>query len=222
MKKILCSISILSILIDQFIKIYVKTHFIPGSGIYIFSFFWIFFVENPGMAYGYYLLPGYSGKLYLSILRLIFIIIILSFIIIFYKKYKYNKYSNYLIFPLVLICSGSIGNFFDSALYGLLFNTGTIYNHTIHKWVSYSEISNFNNFICFNQKGGYASFMNGCVVDMFYLPIIDTYIPYNIPIIGGYKIKFFQFIFNFADILITLGIILLFFFKNKIKKIKFF
>ncbi|WP_238785480.1 signal peptidase II [Blattabacterium cuenoti] len=214
------SISIFSIFIDQCLKIYVKTHFIPGTGISIFSFFWILFVENPGMAYGISILPGFYGKLCLSILRLVFIIIILYCILLFYNKYQ-NKYLNYLIVPLILICSGSIGNFFDSALYGLLFKTGTVYNKVINKWITYSEISKFNNLIIYNNQG-YAPLMNGCVVDIFYLPIVNIYIPYYIPIFGGYHIQFFQFIFNFADILITLGIFLLFFFRKKIIKIELY
>ncbi|WP_185862577.1 lipoprotein signal peptidase [Blattabacterium cuenoti] len=213
MKKVFLSIfSIL--LVDQILKIYVKTHFELGSGVYIFPFFWIFFVENPGMAYGIYLAPGYLGKIILSVFRIILVFFLSVFI---YKKIK-KESSNYLIIPTTFILSGAIGNLLDSALYGLLFDTGTIYDKESHKWISYAGISKIN----FHLSNGYAAFMEGCVVDMFYFPIIDTYIPTWIPFIGGDHFHFFQPVFNLSDFVIFLGVVLLFIFKNKIKHAKIF
>ncbi|AWU43075.1 lipoprotein signal peptidase [Blattabacterium punctulatus] len=212
MKKIFLSIFPI-ILIDQILKIYIKTHFELGKGIPIFSFFWIFFVENPGMAYGISIAPGYFGKIFLSFFRFIVVLFIFFFL---YKNIK-KKSSNYLIIPTIFILSGAIGNLLDSFLYGLLFDTGTIYNQESHKWISYSGISNI-----FPWNGGYASFMKGCVVDMFYFPIFDIYIPYWTPFFGGYNFKFFKPVFNFSDFIISIGIILLLIFKKKIKHVKIF
>lgn len=210
MKKIFLIIfSIL--LIDQFLKIYIKTHFELGSGFCIFPFFCIFLVENPGMAYGFNLAPGYLGKILLSISRLFLILFILFFI---YKHVK-KKSSNYLIIPIILILSGAIGNFLDSALYGLLFNTGTIYNKEYRKWIPYSGISKIS------FSNGYASLMEGCVVDIFYFPIINTNFPNWVPFFGGKNFQFFKPIFNVSDIVIFIGIILFLLFKRRIKNIKF-
>lgn len=214
MKKIFLSISSI-LLTDQILKIYVKTHFELGNGVSIFPFFWIFFVENPGMAYGIYLAPGYLGKILLSIFRIILVFFLSVFL---YKKIK-KKSSNYLIIPTTFILSGAIGNFLDSALYGLLFDTGTIYDRGSHKWISYAGISKINLHL---SNNGYANFMEGCVVDMFYFPIIDTYIPTWIPFFGGSHFHFFKPVFNLSDFVIFLGVVLLFIFKNKIKHVKIF
>ncbi|WP_185865889.1 lipoprotein signal peptidase [Blattabacterium cuenoti] len=212
MKKIfLVVFSIL--LIDQILKIYIKTHFELGSGVFIFPFFCIFFVENPGMAYGFYLGTGYYGKILLSFFRFFLVSLIFLFL---YKNVKKGS-SSYLTIPTGLILSGAMGNFLDSALYGLLFNTGTVYSKEYHKWIPYLGISKINNFFV---GGGYASFMKGCVVDMFYFPIIDTHFPNWIPFLGGTNFQFFKPVFNLSDMSIFIGVILLFIFKNRIKNAK--
>ncbi|WP_185869487.1 lipoprotein signal peptidase [Blattabacterium cuenoti] len=219
MKKFfLIIISIL--LIDQILKIYIKSHFKLGDGILIFPYFWILFVENPGMAYGIYLGQGYYGKIILSILRFFLVFFIFIFL---YKSVK-RGFTNYLTIPISLILSGALGNFLDSALYGLLFNSGTIYSKEYHKWIPYFGISKINSpfSIIFGNENGYASFMEGCVVDMFYFPIIDINIPDWIPIFGNYNFQFFKPIFNISDIVISIGVFLLFLFKKKIKNIKIF
>ncbi|WP_185873191.1 lipoprotein signal peptidase [Blattabacterium cuenoti] len=202
------------ILVDQFLKIYVKTHFELGNGYYIFSFFRIFFIENPGMLYGIIISSGYNGKILLSIIRFFLVL----FILFFYIKNERKNINNYLSIPISFILSGSIGNFLDSFIYGKLFNTGTIYSKEYGKWVSYSGISKLN----FFTKNGYSSLMEGCVVDIFYFPIIDFIFPKSIPFIGGYNFKFFKPVFNLSDAAIFIGIILIFFFKKKINKVNFF
>ncbi|WP_185859174.1 lipoprotein signal peptidase [Blattabacterium cuenoti] len=199
------------LLIDQILKIYIKTHFELGSGVFIFPFFWIFFVENPGMAYGFYLGTGYYGKILLSFFRFFLVCLISLFL---YKNVKKGS-SSYLTIPTGLILSGAIGNFLDSALYGLLFNTGTVYSKEHHKWIPYLGISKMK----FNG-GGYASFMKGCVVDMFYFPIIDTHFPDWIPFFGGIHFQFFKPVFNVSDMSIFIGVISFFIFKNRIKNTK--
>ncbi|WP_185867020.1 lipoprotein signal peptidase [Blattabacterium cuenoti] len=203
--------------IDQILKIYIKTHFELGGGITILPFFRIFFVENPGMAYGINFGLGYYGKILLSVLRLLLVFFIFIFL---YKNIK-KKSSKYLTIPISMIFSGAMGNFLDSALYGLLFDTGTIYNQKYQKWIPYSGISKINfDIIEKNYVGGYASLMEGCVVDMFYFPIIDTCFPFWIPFFGGYNFQFFKPIFNFSDVVIFIGVFSLFIFKRKIKNVK--
>ncbi|WP_185861148.1 lipoprotein signal peptidase [Blattabacterium cuenoti] len=205
------------LLIDQILKIYVKTHFELGGGISIFPFFQICFVENPGMAYGIHFGFGYHGKIFLSLLRFFLIFLIFIFL---YKNIKKGS-SKYLMISISLILSGSMGNFLDSALYGLLFDKGTVYSQEYHKWISYFGISKINsNIFSLNYTRGYAPFMGGCVVDMFYFPIIDIYFPCWIPFFGGYNFKFFKPVFNLSDIVISIGVFLLFIFKHKMKDIK--
>ncbi|WP_185864914.1 lipoprotein signal peptidase [Blattabacterium cuenoti] len=197
------------IVLDQLLKIYVKTHFRLGDEFYIFSFFRINFIENPGIAYGFFINKSY-GKIILSIIKVILIIIISIFHINNIRK----NVTNYIIIPIDFILSGSISNFLDNALYGLLFNSGTVYNKKFHNWIFYSGISTID----FSFKKGYSHFMEGCIVDMFYFPLINFSFPKWIPIVSEFNFQFFQPIFNLSDIFIFIGIILLFFFRNKINQ----
>ncbi|WP_185876706.1 lipoprotein signal peptidase [Blattabacterium cuenoti] len=215
MKKIFLIIfSIL--LIDQISKIYIKTHFELGSGVPVFPFFWILFVENPGMAYGIRIGTGYHGKVLLSIFRFFLVLLIFFFL---YKNVKRGS-SNYLTIPISFIFSGAMGNFFDSAFYGFLFDTGTIYCEKYHDWISYRGISKINQFFSNSGGRGYSSFMKGCVVDIFYLPIIDIHFPNWIPFFGNFHFQFFKPIFNVSDISIFTGFILFFLFQNRIGNVK--
>ncbi len=168
------------------------------------------------MAYGIYFGNGSSGKILLSIFRFFLIFLISSFL---YKNIKKGS-SHYLTIPTSFILSGAIGNFLDSALYGLLFDTGTVYSKLYNKWIPYFGISKINSFFENSFHVGYASLMEGCVVDMFYLPIINTCLPTWIPFFGGSHFQFFKPIFNLSDMFIFIGVILLFVFNYKIKNIK--
>ncbi|WGH27796.1 MAG: signal peptidase II [Candidatus Bostrichicola ureolyticus] len=183
-------ITLIIILIDQSLKIYIKTHLQLGDSIYIFPFFKFYFIENPGIAYGFNLGLGYIEKIIINIMRFIFIIILL------WKIKTYTKYKK-LIIPISLIFAGAIGNTIDSTLYGLIFNTGTIYDTIYNKWIGYDGLSKFSNH-------GYSFFMGGCVVDIFKLTLIDKYI--NIPFFGLKHFEIFKPIFNIADVSIFLGI----------------
>ena len=71
----------------------------------------------------------------------------------------------------------------------------------------------------FPEGGGYASFLHGRVVDMFYFPIIrDAHFPTWFPIWGGEEFEFFRPVFNFADMAISTGVIALFVFQNRFFK----
>ena len=56
------------------------------------------------------------------------------------------------------------------------------------------------------NTGGYASFLHGRVVDMFYFPLIDTVLPSWFPIWGGERFEFFRPVFNLADAAISVGV----------------
>lgn len=179
------------LIIDQIIKISVKTGMYWHENIRITDWFYIFFTENNGMAFGMEVI----GKLFLSTFRIVAVGLIIWYLI---KIIKQNFNTGYIV-CISLILAGALGNIIDSAFYGLIFNEST-----------YDNISTFVPF-----GHGYSSFLHGKVVDMFYFPIIDTNWPDWIPFIGGDHFIFFSPIFNFADASISCGIIALLLFYSK-------
>ncbi|MCU7617241.1 lipoprotein signal peptidase [Chryseobacterium sp. PBS4-4] len=204
MKKIL-AVTFLILFIDQASKIYIKTHFSLGESVSVLPFFKFTFVENPGMAYGFHF-GGLFGKYLLVILRLFLI----GGMIYLFKKWLKQGASNYLIIPMSIIFAGAIGNIIDGMFYGLIFDSGTVYDESIGRWLDYGGVSKITSF-----GHGYSNFMKGCVVDMLHFPLVDWTVPESWPIIGGKHIEFFKYIFNVADSAITVGAALLLIFRKK-------
>ncbi|WP_407484281.1 lipoprotein signal peptidase [Elizabethkingia meningoseptica] len=203
MKKII-AVTLLILIIDQASKLYIKTHFHLGESVDVFSWFKLAFVENPGMAYGLHF-GGAIGKYALSLVRIALVI----GIIVMFKKWLREGASNYLIIPMAMIFAGAIGNLIDGMFYGLLFDTGTVFEPSIGRWIGYDGISKIG------AGSGYASFMNGCVVDMLYFPLFKFNWPSWIPGIGGTEFEFFRPVFNIADSAITVGAVIILIFKKK-------
>lgn len=204
MKKIF-AITFIILLIDQISKIYVKTHFQVNDFVTIMPGFKLTFVENPGMAYGFHF-GGIIGKYFLVIVR----IFLIGGMVYLFKKWLQRGESNYLIIPMAMIFAGAIGNLIDGMFYGLIFDSGTVYDETVNQWIGYGGISKV---VPFGQ--GYSTFMKGCVVDMLHFPLVDFTIPENWPVIGGKHIEFFKYIFNVADSAITVGAAFLLIFRKK-------
>ncbi|PWN61429.1 lipoprotein signal peptidase [Chryseobacterium oncorhynchi] len=204
MKKIL-AITFLVLLIDQASKIYIKTNFNLGDSVSIFPGFKLTFVENPGMAYGFHF-GGIIGKYLLVILR----VFLIGGMVYMFKKWLKEGASNYLLIPMSIIFAGAIGNLIDGMFYGMIFDSGSVYDPSIDRWLDYGGISKI---VPFGQ--GYSSFMKGCVVDMFHFPLVDWYVPDSWPLIGGKHIEFFKYIFNVADSAITVGATFLLIFRKK-------
>lgn len=184
----------LVILIDQVVKIAVKTSMFSGEELEVIkNFFYIHFTENPGMAFGM-VFGGDSGKLFLSIFRLIAISGIAYFLISSIKKDMHAGF----IFCVALILAGAAGNMIDCAFYGLIFDDST------------QRLAQL-----FPARGGYGSFLKGNVVDMFYFPMVSGYFPTWIPKIGGEPFTFFNAIFNVADSAISVGVAIIFVFQVK-------
>lgn len=204
MKKIL-AITFLILLIDQASKIYVKTHFNLDDSISVLPGFKLTFVENPGMAYGLHF-GGIIGKYFLVIIR----VFLIGGMIYLFKKWLERGESNYLLIPMSIIFAGAIGNLIDGMFYGLIFDSGTVYDASIDRWIGYGGISKLAPI-----GQGYSTFMKGCVVDMLHFPMVDWNVPESWPLIGGKHIEFFKYIFNVADSAITVGATLLLVFRKK-------
>lgn len=205
MKKI-ALVTFLILLIDQASKMYVKTHFELNESIPVIQgFFNKTFVENPGMAYGFHF-GGIIGKYFLVIVR----ICLIAGMIYLFKKWLQRGESNYLLIPMAMIFAGAIGNLIDGMFYGMIFDSGTVFDESTGRWIGYGGVSHFVPF-----GHGYSTFMKGCVVDMLHFPIVDWNVPESWPLIGGKHIEFFKYIFNIADSAITVGAALLLIFRKK-------
>lgn len=188
----------LVLLVDQILKIYIKTHFFLGEEIHVMGdWFIIHFTENPGMAFGYEL--GFSwGKLALSLFR-IGAIIALGFYIAHIVK---RKSPAGFVLSISLIMAGALGNMIDSAFYGMIFSESMFH-----------EVAT-----AFPDGGGYASFLHGEVVDMFYFPLFSFSWPEWMPWLGGQMFTFFQPVFNVADASITVGVVMILLFQKSFFK----
>lgn len=190
----LAAIVLVVLIIDQLLKIHVKMNYSIGGGFDMLGIDWarIHFIENKGMAFGLSY-GGEIGKYVLSIFRIAMVV----FLIYFLKTVIKSKESFGLQISLALIIAGAIGNILDSAFYGLIFSES-----------GYHKVATL-----FPEGGGYAGFLQGKVVDMFYFPMINTHWPDWVPYFGGNTFSFFRPVFNVADSSISIGVamILLFY-----------
>ena len=186
------------LLIDQMIKVWVKTSMTLHESIHVTDWFYITFIENNGMAFGMQL----GSKIVLSLFRVIAISALGYYI---WLEVKRKAKTGYLV-CLSLVLAGAAGNLIDCMFYGLVFNESSPY------YLSY--------FVPFGT--GYAPFLMGKVVDMFYFPLIETEWPMWMPFVGGEHFVFFSPVFNFADSCISVSVVwLLLFYRQEISRMSF-
>lgn len=179
------------LLIDQAIKLWVKTSMELHESIHVFDWFYITFIENNGMAYGMQL----GSKLLLSLFRLIAISVLGYYV---WRQVKTGARWGYVV-CLSMILAGAVGNLIDCMFYGMIFEQSTPYH--IAQFTAFGE--------------GYSSFLMGRVVDMFYFPLIVSTWPDWVPWYGGDEFIFFSPVFNFADANISVGVVVLLLFFRK-------
>lgn len=188
-------IILLVIIVDQWSKIYVKTHFYYGEEVLVMgNWFRLHFIENNGMAFGMKFSQGDIGKLLLTSFRLIAV----GFGFYMLKQLVKKQYSRGAIICGSLILAGAMGNLIDSMFYGLVFTESSFH---IARFVPWGQ--------------GYGKLLHGQVVDMLYFPMVEFKMPDNVPLLGGKIISFFDPVFNIADAAISTGVITLLVFQKK-------
>lgn len=179
------------LVIDQTIKVLVKTNMELGQSIHITDWFQILFIENNGMAYG----MTFFNKLVLSLFR----IVAIGAIGFYLWRVVHTKHKRGYVIALAMVLAGAAGNIFDSMFYGLVFDQSTYF--------SVSQVVPFGT--------GYAPFLYGRVVDMFYFPLIVTHYPDWSPFHAGDEFIFFSPVFNFADACISVSVVAIFLFYRQ-------
>ena len=153
----------------------------------------IYLAATEGMAWGWKF-GGEIGKMSLTLFRMVAVIFGIWYIREIMKKKQHPGF----IVCVGLIFAGALGNLIDSMFYGLIFEEST-----------YTSVAGM-----FPEKG-YAGFLHGKVVDMFYFPLIRTHYPEWMPFVGGDEFEFFSPVFNIADASISAGVITLLVFQKK-------
>jgi len=191
------AVILLILIIDQIIKIRVKTTMTLGESIAVTNWFRIHFIENDGMAMGIQVI----GKLFLSIFRIVAVFAIGYYIVQLVKK---DFKISYILF-VSMVFAGAVGNIVDSVFYGVIFSESTP-----------TQVA-----ALFPPGGGYGAWLHGRVVDMFYFPFFSFTWPSWIPFLGGSEFEFFKYIFNIADASISVGAVVLLLFYRKTFSLSF-
>lgn len=179
------------LIIDQWIKIEVKTSMTLHESREITSWFYIYFIENNGMAFG----MSFINKIALSLFRCVAIIAISIYLC---RQIMRGTRWIYAIL-LSMLLAGAAGNLIDCMFYGMIFTQSSPFYVSCP--VPFGE--------------GYSGFLTGKVVDMFYFPLIVTRYPEWMPMVGGQQFIFFSPVFNFADAAVSCSVIAGFLFCRK-------
>lgn len=187
------------ILLDQILKIWVKTHMCIDEAIMVVpEWFQLRFIENNGAAFGMQISSagGFDwGKLALSLFRVV-MIGLLGYYIVYLNRRKTSTPKGVTI-GLAMILAGAVGNLIDSMFYGMIFTQSTP-----------TTVATLGE--------GYSTFMMGKVVDMFYFPLFQwNSVPGWLDFLVDYNNYFFGAIFNLADAYISCAVVYLIIFQYR-------
>ena len=180
------------LVVDQVLKIWVKTNFYLGESVELLPFFELRFVQNNGMAFGMEL----GSKLMLTLFRIIVVGVLLWYIV---RLCRRESVARGYVVTLAFIAAGALGNIIDCVFYGMIFNNP--FPVDVAQFVPWGE--------------GYATLFYGHVVDMLYFPLFSFVWPDWMPLIAGKTFSFFDPVFNVADAAISVGIVVLLLFYTK-------
>jgi len=192
---------LLIIIIDQALKIYIKTHLfygVEGEVKVMGNWFRLHFLENEGMAFGMKLNEAPTGKIILTLFRLV--AVVFGFFLL--KRLVDKLYSKGAIICGALILAGALGNLIDSIFYGMIFSHSSYHIREVAQFVPFGQ--------------GYGKILQGKVVDMLYFPLFSGTFPKWVPGVGGNHFEFFEPVFNIADAAISIGVLTLVFFQKKL------
>ncbi len=192
-RRLLLSVAILVLAIaaDQIIKFAVKLSMFKHESIRVFDWFYIYFTENKGMAFGMELFD----KLFLTTFRIVAVTFIIYYL---FKIVRNAKFATGYVACVAFVLAGALGNLIDSMFYGEIFTDS---NGRVAQLVEWGN--------------GYGDFLYGQVVDMFYFPLFGFDWPQWMPFVGGEHFIFFSPIFNFADACVSCGMIVIVLFYGK-------
>lgn len=183
---------LLVIVIDQVVKVWIKTHFYYGEQYEITSWFKLQFIENNGMAFG----MEFGSKLFLTWFRIIAVALFMYYI---YKLRNRVDVPRGYVVCIAMITAGALGNVIDCIFYGVAFDAPDA-----------PQVAQL-----FPPGGGYETLFNGRVVDMLYFPLCDWNWPQWMPLVGGDHFVFFQPVFNVADASLSVSVIALILFYSR-------
>jgi signal peptidase II len=127
------------ILLDQIIKIWVRSHMYMGEEIkFLGNRGMLHYTENNGMAWGLEL-GGDFGKLVLTLFR-IGAVCAIGYGLVFLVKHKYHRG---LIMNLSLIFAGAMGNIIDSTFYGVIYHYAPIFHGRVVDMFYFPLISGY-------------------------------------------------------------------------------
>lgn len=205
------------IVIDQWIKIYIKTHFVLHESYKVTSWFYLSFIENNGMAFGMQV----GSKLLLTMFRIAAIGAFSWFLCD-----RIRKSAPWLfVVSFSMVIAGAIGNVIDCVFYGQWFTSSI---GRVAQWADASV-----------GLMPEHEWLQGRVVDMFYFPLIRFNWPDWVPRAGEMMqwgvtfpwpdwmpcsdepFLFFKPVFNFADAAVSVGVgilMLLYFYGTYVEK----
>lgn len=186
------AVIVVVIVLDQVLKVWVKSSFYLGEDLEIMPWFHLRFIQNNGMAFGMEL----GSKLLLTGFRIVLVGVLSWYIV---KLIKAARISLGYMIAVALVTAGAFGNIIDCVFYGVIFSNP--YPPEIAQLVSIGQ--------------GYGTWFHGYVVDMFYFPLFSFYCPDWMPLVGGKEFSFFDPVFNLADAAITTGMAMIIFFYSK-------